>query len=116
MWYNGYSANGAVLYNPWSVLECVRTRGILKAYWANTSNNYLVKRLIAHSTQEVKVELELLLQELPVTKEIDERLVFPHLEQSSTALWSLLLWTGYVTYNSHEIKEGKDICALILAQ
>lgn len=100
-WYNGYQANGAVLYNPWSVLECVRTRGILKAYWANTSDNYLVKKLIAHATQEVKVELESLITGTHITKEIDEKLVFPNLDHSSTALWSLLLWAGYVTYSSH---------------
>ncbi len=113
-WYNGYHANGATLYNPWSLLECVRSRGILKPYWANTSDNYLVKKLIARASEEAKVELESLLVDVPVVKEIDERLAFPTIEQSSTALWSLLLWTGYVTYNFHEIKEGKDICTLIL--
>lgn len=113
-WYNGYHANGATLYNPWSLLECVRNRGILKPYWANTSDNHLVKKLVARANEEAKVELESLLVDVPVIKEIDEKLAFPTLEQSSTALWSLLLWTGYVTYSFHEIKEGKDICTLIL--
>ncbi len=63
----------------------------------------------------MKIELESLLTGASIKKQVEERLVFPTLEQSSQALWSLLLWAGYLTYTSHEIdEESRDICTLVL--
>ncbi len=49
-WYNSYTCGKVALYNPWSILQCVQNKGILKAYWSNTSDNYLIKKLIAGSS------------------------------------------------------------------
>ena len=46
-WYNGYKSGSVMIYNPWSLLECIDNKGRLEPYWANTSDNALVKKLIA---------------------------------------------------------------------
>lgn len=76
----------------------------------NTSDNELVKKLIAHADTPVKQDLELLLQGKTVTKEINEAFVFPDVSTNSDVLWSLLLFSGYVTFKDHQLIDGKDIC------
>ncbi len=102
-WYNGYTFGKTTIYNPWSLLECIDHKGVVDPYWANTSDNELVRRLIAQADEAVKSELELLLSDKPIVKEIDEK-----------ALWSLLLFAGYATFNSLRKKAGKTFCSLIL--
>ena len=111
-WYNCYRCGGITLYNPWSILNCVKAEGILKPYWVNTSDNATVMQLIARSDSEAKEELETLLNGGEIKKEIKEAFVFPDIEHDSVLLWSLLLFTGYVTYSHHEIVEGRDFCML----
>ena len=97
-WYNGYrigSCSG--IYNPWSVLNYIANEGKLAPYWVNTSENTLMKQLIAQGTDDFKADLEELLKEGVIGKNIDEGIVFPQLHQSPTAVWSLLLYCGYLT-------------------
>ncbi len=113
-WYNGYKCGKTTIYNPWSLLECVDHKGQVEPYWVNTSDNELIKKLIAQANEEVKSELELLLQDIAVVKEIDSGLLFPGIENNEKALWSLLLFAGYVTYTRIQKKGGKTFCSLIL--
>ena len=111
-WYNSYHCGPIALYNPWSLLNCVFEKGSLKPYWVNTSENILVANLIANADDEVKGELETFLAGGEVRQEIKEACVFPAPHNDSVLLWSLLLFTGYVTFSKHELIEGKDICLL----
>ena len=104
----------SALYNPWSLLECVDNKGKLLPYWSNTSDNELVKRLIAQADQSAKTELEDLLLDNPVVKEIKDTISLPGIENDSVALWSLLLFAGYLTFDSYKIVKGKVICNLAL--
>lgn len=114
-WYDGYTfGNTAGIFNPWSVLKCVQKNGVLEMYWANTSDNILLKRLIGRATKSLKSNLELILQNESVTKTVEESITFPNLDTSSEPLWSLLLFTGYLTYTSYEVKGGKKVCELKL--
>ncbi|MDP4147390.1 MAG: AAA family ATPase, partial [Bacillota bacterium] len=46
-WYNGYVFGENIIYNPWSILNCVDNGSEhLQPYWVNTSSNDLVKMLI----------------------------------------------------------------------
>ena len=58
----------------------------------------------------MKVDLEKLLQNIPVSKAIDESITFPDLEGRSEHVWTLLLFTGYITYSSYELIKGKKVC------
>ncbi len=95
-WYNGYQFGNQTVYNPWSILNCLDEAGELKPYWVNTSENILVKTLLIESTTEFKSQFELLLQEKPLEKLIDEHFVFGDLKKNPSAVWSLLLMAGYL--------------------
>lgn len=112
-WYNGYTfgvTNG--MYNPWSVLHCVKNNGQLKKYWGNTSDNILVKKLIGRASIDVKSKLEKLISGDSVLEKVDESITFPDLDSRADLIWSLLLFTGYLTYSHYEIKKGQIIAAL----
>ncbi len=113
-WYNGYRSGSTLIYNPWSLLECIDNKGLLDPYWANTSDNALVKRLIAQADDVVKSDLEELLKGSSIVKEIDGALIFPGIEQNNKALWSLLLFAGYLTFKSSVRKDGIVLYTLIL--
>jgi len=113
-WYNGYMFGSETIYNPWSILQCAFERGLIKPYWLNTSDNLLIKKLITSAQEDVKADLELLMTGQAVTKEINEGIVFPNLERNDTALWSMLVFSGYLTYKKLEIIEGDVICDLAI--
>lgn len=113
-WYNGYRCGKTTIYNPWSLLECIDHKGMIQPYWANTSDNDLIKELIAQSDEKVKSELEYLLLNKPVIKEIDGALIFPGIENNDKAIWSLLLFAGYTTFSRIERKLGAVFCTLVL--
>lgn len=113
-WYNGYKFGDTVIYNPWSLIQCTFEHGVLKPYWVNTSHNQLIKKLIALSDVDTKRELEKLLTKKTVTQEIEEVFIFPGIERNPRVLWSILLFTGYVTYTYCNLLEGKEFCNLII--
>lgn len=113
-WYNGYTSGTLKIYNPWSLLECIDHKGEIEAYWANTSDNELIKKLIAQSDEKVKTDLELLLEGTPIVKEIDKGLTLPGIENNQRALWSLLLFAGYLTFTKVRRHDGKAFYTLAL--
>lgn len=114
-WYDGYTFGETdKIYNPWSVLSCIKYDGSFEQYWANTSDNALVHRLIARATKSTKSELELIITNQSITKTISQSITFGDLDNDPDLIWSLLLFTGYLTYRSCEVKGGKKECALVL--
>lgn len=54
-WYDGFIfGEHKDIYNPWSILNFLDT-GELATYWANTSSNSLVGKLVRESDEEIKV-------------------------------------------------------------
>ncbi len=97
-WYNGYRIGSCgEIYNPWSVLNCIAKKGALAPYWVNTSDNALMKQLITQGTEDFKADIEELMRGGTVEKIIEEGTVFADLEKNSKALWSLLLFSGYLS-------------------
>lgn len=112
-WYNGYRfGNITPIYNPWSVLKCAQNDGALELYWSNTSDNVLLKRLIATSGKNIKTEFEELIQNKSIKQIIDESITFAELDTNPSALWSLLLFTGYLTYENYTLVGGRKECLL----
>nr|WP_165379530.1 AAA family ATPase [Rickettsiales endosymbiont of Peranema trichophorum] len=104
-WYNGYQIGKHVLYNPWSIINCLDNEGILKEYWVNTSGNGLIGDLLESAGAEVKKEFEELLQGKVITQVLSENLVFPEIEEKPEALWSLLLYAGYLKVLGRRLEE-----------
>ncbi len=71
-------------------------KGRFAAYWANTSSNSLVGKLIREGEAEVKTVTEDLLQGKAFHAVIDEQIIFNQLDSDINSIWSLLLASGYL--------------------
>jgi hypothetical protein len=95
-WYDGFTFGTTTdIYNPWSILNYLDT-GRFSTYWANTSGNALVNHLIQSGNPEIKMEFEELLNGGTLHKIIDEQIVYSQLYEDESAIWSLLLASGYL--------------------
>ena len=104
-WYDGFTfGNCTDLYNPWSIINYLDT-GKLGAYWANTSSNSLIDKLIRSGNVSVKEDFETLLQGKYLVKQIDEQIVYDQLYVKEDAIWSLLLASGYLKIVKTEFEE-----------
>ena len=99
-WYDGFTiGNAKDIYNPWSIINFL-DEGALKPYWANTSSNSLVSKLIREGSRKLKMDFEKLLNGESVYKTVDEEMVFNQLSENQNAVWSLLVASGYLKINS----------------
>ncbi|MBI4646291.1 MAG: AAA family ATPase [Bacteroidia bacterium] len=113
-WYNGYIFGDKVMYNPWSILNYVnRHREGLQPHWVNTSSNDIVKDLIIKGSTKLKQELHQLMSGESLRKVIETHTVFRDLDTSEDAVWSFLLFSGYLKAFNKEQK-GKNITFEIL--
>jgi hypothetical protein len=95
-WYDGFTfGNTGDVYNPWSILNYLDKREF-KTYWANTSSNSLVCKLIQEAGSGVKEKFERLLCDENIECRIDEQIVYNRLGKQKDAIWSLLLAGGYL--------------------
>ncbi|WP_300809993.1 AAA family ATPase [uncultured Acetatifactor sp.] len=115
-WYDGFTfGNCRDIYNPWSIINYLKT-GRLSTYWANTSSNGLVDKLIREGSVDIKISMENLLKGEHLYKEVDEQIVFDQLDADENAIWSLFLASGYLKAESYELNEdtGADLYELAL--
>ncbi len=104
-WYDGFTFGRLRdIYNPWSILNFLKFQEF-SAYWANTSSNGLVSRLLQSADTEIKEKLEILLHDGTITVPLDEQLVFSQLEEDVNAVWSLMLAGGYLKVESADLSE-----------
>ncbi len=105
-WYNGYQFGNTKVYNPWSILNYLHFNTPPQPYWVNVANNTLIKDLVTQAQSDVKAQFESLLQGQSVIQTITEEMVFPDLPQKESALWNLLLFTGYLTLVNVDLSLG----------
>ena len=91
LWYDGFTFGKSTdIYNPWSIIKFLDT-GELDTYWAATSENSLVSKLIREGSPQLKMDFEELLEGKTVMFRMDEQIVFEQLQKKKGAIWSLLL-------------------------
>lgn len=96
-WYDGFTFGSySDIYNPWSIASFIDNGGEYDTYWADTSGNGLVNSLIRQGNTTIKRAMEDLLAGRTLTTELNEQIVFNQLDGSTSAVWSLLLATGYL--------------------
>ena len=103
-WYDGFVFGKITdIYNPWSILNFL-DKGKIDTYWANTSSNGLVSKLVREGDADLKSVFEELLKGKNILCPIDEQIVYNQLDDDSEAVWSLLLASGYLKVVSIEKK------------
>ena len=115
-WYDGFTFGGiSDIYNPWSILNYLKT-GKIASYWTNTSSNRFVGSLIRESGRNLKMDFENLLKGGMLRTMLDEQVVFSQLDHSETAIWSMLLASGYLKIADHETdtRTGREYYTLAL--
>ncbi|MGN0341640.1 MAG: AAA family ATPase, partial [Roseburia sp.] len=104
-WYDGFIfGKHKDIYNPWSILNFI-DKGYFTTYWANTSANSLVGKLIREGNRGIKEKFENLLRGEVIRTAIDEQIVYNQLNGSEKAIWSLLLASGYLKVLSYDSLE-----------
>lgn len=106
-WYDGYRFGQENIYCPWDVINYVKDHisnhaAPALSYWANSSGNSIVKRLIEQASGTVKDQIEELISGGTVSLQPVQELTYPDLNTENDAqrtlyLWSVLYTTGYLT-------------------
>jgi hypothetical protein len=113
-WYNGYLCGEWTIYNPWSIVKCIREKGKTAPYWTNTSGNQLIRNLLTHGSEGFRTQFEDLLAGKFLEKLIDENMVFGDLKRNETAAWSLFLMSGYLKVTQVRDTDRGSYCTLII--
>ena len=108
-WYDGFTfGSRRDIYNPWSILNYLDTKKV-GVYWANSSSNSLVGKLLREGNKEVKQAFEDLMKGGTLQVEIDEQIVYGELNQRRNSIWSLLLASGYLKFICVDFSEQAGI-------
>ena len=115
-WYDGFTFGDQTdIYNPWSILNYLDT-GKTTAYWANSSSNSLVGKLIREGNADIKQKFEDLICGHSIITALDEQIMYGELDGNEEGVWSLLLAGGYLKVlryeeNSDELEEPNyELC------
>ena len=101
-WYDGYRFGDTDVYCPWDVInycdELLADSGAEpENYWANTSGNDLIRRLLKKASQSTREDVEQLINGGSIIKAIRQELTYQEVEESIDNIWSVLYSTGYLT-------------------
>ncbi len=103
-WYDGFIfGSRSDIYNPWSIINYLDKRKA-DPYWVNTSSNTLIGSLIQHGTGGAKERIETLLRGGTIQTELDEQIVYHQLDLDESAIWSLMVASGYLKVRNVDIQ------------
>lgn len=115
-WYDGYRFGKTDVHCPWDVINYVNLlrsepEAPPRAFWINTSGNYIIRRFLQMATPRTRREVERLLAGESVKRKVNQELTYRELYQSIDNLWSVLFTTGYLT-SKEAAKE--DVYSLVI--
>lgn len=96
-WYDGYRFAGCEIYNPWSVINYFHHGCTPQPYWVNTSGNSILGGMLLHSRSRVLEKLETVLQGEAIETRVREDLIYSGIYKNESALYTMLVTTGYLT-------------------
>ena len=99
-WYDGYDYSDREVYNPWSVLNAIRGlvnghKRAIQAYWVRTSGNDIIDDMIERNPEH-RTGLARLMNGETMIVPVYENLSYRDLKENPEAIWSFLLYTGYL--------------------
>ena len=112
-WYNGYLFGDTEIYNPWSVTKYIKNIAIggmqfPEPYWANTSSNDIIREMVYDAGDDVKRELDELINGGTIEKRVHEDITYDDIHESEDNLWNFLFFTGYMKKVSERFN-GSDV-------
>ena len=96
-WYDGYRFGNTEIYNPWSVTNYFASGGQAKPYWANTSDNEIIREILTGLTSEIADDLSKVMQGEELHASLDMGVVYPRMTDGNDTIFSFLLLAGYLT-------------------
>ncbi len=103
-WYDGFTFGKLKdIYNPWSITNFLDKKKF-DTYWASTSSNGLISKILQSSPSDIKEKMEMLINGNEIAVNFDEQIVFEQLEKNPGAIWSLMTASGYLKIESIEQK------------
>ena len=101
-WYDGYQFGNVSIYCPWDVIKYAQIllrdpEAEPENYWANTSGNGIIRRLLQKADQTTRDEVEQLINGESIVKTVLQELTYRDIEDSIDNIWSVLYSTGYLT-------------------
>lgn len=118
-WYDGYTFGDTNLYNPWSVIKFIYDLNIDKAafprpYWANTSSNDIVKKLIHQADRETREQIETLLTGKSIDIFVHEEITYEDMEKNREHIWNILYFTGYLTKLEERFEDRNIVLKVVI--
>ena len=96
-WYDGYHFGNTEIYNQWSVTNYFASGGQAKPYWANTSDNEIIREILTGLTPEIADDLAKVMQGEEIHASLDMEVVYPRMTDGNDTIFSFLLLAGYMT-------------------
>lgn len=117
-WYDGYIFGENEIYNPWSIINYVKTACadyniFPKPYWSNTSSNSIIRELVEGADLATRKEIEQLIASETIEKPVHEDITYEDIHESKDNLWNFLYFTGYLKKISERLED--DIIYVSLA-
>ena len=101
-WYDGYAFGGRKVFNPWSLLNAIRglvnglqAESAIQPYWVMTSGNDIIDEVIEQNPEH-RADLAKMMSGGTIMAQIYKNLSYRDLKQNPDAIWSFLLYTGYL--------------------
>lgn len=113
-WYDGYNFSGVEIYNPWSVINYFNSDCHPDLYWANTSANAILAEMLVGIDEDEEKELFELLNMGTIDTEIRENIVYSDIHEERSALYTMLLSTGYLKTMPHEFEWASGYSAVAI--
>ncbi|WP_375331051.1 AAA family ATPase [Candidatus Tisiphia endosymbiont of Oplodontha viridula] len=92
-WYNGYTFGGEIIYNPWSIMQCLAHKGKLDHYWLDSGGTGLIDKVLL--SDEMQEDLQSLAAGRSIISPITKQISFADINEP-VGLLSLLLFSGYL--------------------
>ena len=114
-WYDGYRFGCTEIFNPWSVISYFGNDCKPKAFWQSTGSNEIISEVLAAATPETMDRLEALMKGESFVSHIDTSVIYPQIKNDPSSIYSFLLVTGYLKFNSVDQPFGSDyMCSVSL--
>ena len=103
-WYNGYKFGEEILYNPWSIMCCLSSKGKIDHYWMDSGGTQLIDSVLL--SDKIQQDLQALVSGKNISSRIKKQISFADIH-THVGLYSLLLFSGYLSPERSWGPEGR---------